>query len=195
MKTTRLEAFSDGVLAIVITVMVLEMKVPKGTDSSALRPMLPVLGSYVMSFIYVGIYWNNHHNLLQTTDRINGAALWANLHLLFWLSLVPFVTGWMGANEFAELPTALYGVVLLCAALSWRILQSVLASSDNRNLRLKEALGDDLKGKISIALYVAAIGLAFVLAWAAIGIYVLVAVIWFVPDRRFERAVEVDVVE
>ena len=134
MKTTRLEAFSDGVLAIVITIMVLEMKVPRGTDWSALRPLLPVFGSYVLSFIYVGVYWNNHHNLLHATETIGGAALWANLHLLFWLSLIPFVTGWMGGNEFAPLPTALYGVVLLVSAVAWIILQTVLTSARLRTL-------------------------------------------------------------
>ena len=188
MKSSRLEAFSDGVLAIVITIMVLEMKVPHGTDWSALAPMLPVFGSYVMSFIYIGIYWNNHHHLLHVTDKVSGNALWANLHLLFWLSLIPFVTGWLGENELAALPTALYGVVLLMAALAWTVLQTVLANRPIENPRLNNAVGKDWKGKLSLVLYVVGIGLAFVMPWASIAIYVLVAAIWFIPDRRFENA-------
>ncbi len=189
MTTSRLEAFSDGVLAIVITIMVLEMKVPHGTDWSALAPLLPVFGSYVMSFIYIGIYWNNHHHLLHVTENISGIALWANLHLLFWLSLIPFVTGWLGENEQAALPTALYGVVLLMAAVAWIVLQTVLASCQEENARLNAAVGKDWKGKLSLALYVVGIGFAFIMPWASIAIYVLVATIWFIPDRRFENAV------
>ena len=192
MKTSRMEAFSDGVLAIVITIMVLEMKVPHESDWHALAPLLPVFGSYVMSFIYLGIYWNNHHHLLHATDNISGKALWANLHLLFWLSLIPFVTGWMGENEFAPLPTALYGVVLLLAGVAWKIFQSVLVSSEMKNERLKKAIGRDWKWWLSKALYVTGIGFAFVLPWAAIILYVAVAIIWFVPDRRFEKAVNFD---
>lgn len=189
MTSSRLEAFSDGVLAIVITIMVLEMKVPHGTDLSALAPMLPVFGSYVMSFIYVGIYWNNHHHLLHATDNVSGKALWANLHLLFWLSLIPFVTGWLGENDLAALPTALYGVVLLMAAVAWAILQASLMSCDQENQRLRDAIGMDWKGKLSLALYVLGIGLAFVQPWASVAIYVLVAGIWFIPDRRIENSV------
>ena len=187
-----MEAFSDGVLAIVITIMVLKMKVPHGTDWSALAPMLPVFGSYVMSFIYIGIYWNNHHHLLHVTDSISGKALWANLHLLFWLSLIPIVTGWLGENELASLPAALYGVVLLMAAVAWLILQTTLADSKHDNSRLRQAVGNDWKGKLSLGLYIVAIALAFVFPWAAIASYVLVAIVWFIPDRRFERAVSSD---
>lgn len=155
----------------------------------ALRPTLPKLGSYIMSFIYVGIYWNNHHHLLHVADKVDGKAMWANLHLLFWLSLIPFVTGWLGENEIAALPTALYGVVLLFAAVGWIILQQALLSCANVNTRLKDAIGIDWKGKSSFVLYVLGIGLAFVSPWAAIGIYALVALIWLVPDRRLEKAV------
>ena len=179
-------------LAIVITIMVLEMKVPHGTDWHALTPLLPVFGSYVMSFIYLGIYWNNHHHLLHATDNISGKALWANLHLLFWLSLIPFVTGWMGENEFAPLPTALYGIVLLLSGVAWKMFQSVLVSGDAMNAPLKAAIGRDRKWWLSNALYAAGIGLAFVVPWLAVLTYVVVAVIWFVPDRRYEKAINLD---
>ena len=188
MNTTRLEAFSDAVIAIVMTIMVLELRVPHGTDLEALRPVLPVFVSYVLSFIYLGIYWNNHHHMLHATHSVNGAVLWANLHLLFWLSLVPFTTGWMGENHFDTLPTAIYGVVLLFAAISYTILQTTIVRHHNdENRLLKEAIGNDLKGKLSMILYVAAIGLAFLNPWIAYAIYIIVAVIWLVPDRRIEK--------
>ncbi len=190
MKTGRLEAFSDGVLAIIITIMVLEMKVPHGADWSALRGLTPVFGTYVMSFIYVGIYWNNHHHLLHLTERVNGLTLWANLHLLFWLSLIPFVTGWMSENQFAPLPTALYGVVLLLSSLAWLLLQTMLLSDKQANAKLREAIGQDLKGKLSFALYAVAIGLAFVSPWIAIAFYILVAIVWLIPDRRMEAHIQ-----
>src|SRR5437773_4609825 len=158
MNKTRLEAFSDGVIAILITIMVLELKVPSGADAQALRPLLPVFLTYLLSFIFLGIYWNNHHHLLHTADRVNGKILWANLHLLFWLSLVPFVTGWMGENHFAPVPTAVYGVVLICAAIAYTILVTALLSEQGPNSRLARALGRDVKGKISILIYAAAIG-------------------------------------
>ena len=190
MNTTRLEAFSDGVIAIIITIMVLELKVPHETDLAALRPLLPVFLTYLLSFIYVGIYWNNHHHMLHTTERVNGAVLWANLHLLFWLSLVPFVTGWMGENHFAAVPTAIYGVVLLGAALAYFLLQSVIIRSQGPGSRLARAVGGDWKGKLSPVLYAAAIALAFVHQALADLLYVAVALIWLVPDRRIERSLE-----
>ena len=186
MPKGRLEAFSDGVIAILITIMVLELKVPHGTDLEALRPLLPVFLTYVLSFIFLGIYWNNHHHLLHATDRINGKILWANLHLLFWLSLIPFVTGWMGENHFAPLPTAGYGVVLLLAAIAYTILQSAIVGLHGPNSRLASAVGNDVKGKLSLALYVVAIPSAFVHQWIADALYVFVALIWLVPDRRIE---------
>jgi uncharacterized membrane protein len=183
----RLEAFSDGVIAILITIMVLELKTPQGTGWAALRPVAPTLLSYVLSFIYLGIYWNNHHHLLQATHRINGKVLWANLHLLFWLSLVPFVTSWTGQNRFAPLPTALYGAVFILAAAAYTILQSVIIAAQGPGSRLAAAVGKDAKGKLSLALYAAAIPLAlFVHPWIAAGLYVTVALIWLVPDRRIE---------
>lgn len=186
MKTTRLEAFSDGVLAIIITIMVLEMKAPHGDTWADLRPILPVFLTYVMSFAYVGIYWNNHHHMFHATQRIGGGVLLANLHLLFWLSLIPFVTGWMGENHFSQLPTALYGVVLLCAAVAYTFLQSTIIRQGGENIRLRDAVGRDIKGKISIALYALAIALAFLAVWAAVSLYVFVALMWLVPDRRIE---------
>ena len=190
METNRLEAFSDGVLAIIITIMVLEMKVPHGADFAALKPMLPVFLSYVLSFIYVGIYWNNHHHLFKACRRVNGAIMWANLHLLFWLSLFPFVTGWMGENHFTPLPTALYGAVLLIAALAYVILQSVIIKEAGPRSKLAAAIGNDWKGKLSAVLYAAGIGLAFVEPPLAGALYVLTALLWFIPDRRIERVVE-----
>jgi uncharacterized membrane protein len=185
----RLEAFSDGVLAIIITIMVLEMKVPVGAaDFADLQPVLPVFVGYVLSFVYVGIYWNNHHHMLHATHQVTGGILWANLHLLFWLSLIPFVTGWMGANHFAAAPTALYGVVMLLAAVAYLILQSVIVSVHGNESVLARAVGKDLKGKLSPILYIAAIGLAFVNAWIAGALYVFVALLWLVPDQRIERA-------
>lgn len=183
----RLEAFSDGVIAIIITIMVLEMKVPHEADLAALRPLIPIFLSYVLSFIYVGIYWNNHHHLLQAVRQINGRVLWANLHWLFWLSLFPFVTGWMGENHFAALPTALYGTVLLFAAIAYFILTRVLIASHGRNSALATALGRDFKGKVSVVIYAVAILLSFVNSWLARMLYALVAVMWLIPDRRIEK--------
>jgi len=184
----RLEAFSDGVIAVIITIMVLEMKAPVGADLAALAPVLPVFLVYLLSFIYIGIYWNNHHHMLHAVERIDGRAMWANLHLLFWLSLVPFVTGWMGGNHFAAVPTALYGCVLLMAAVSYTLLQMALVASNGSHAMLAHAVGRDLKGKLSIVCYVLAIPLAFLNQWISDALYVLVAVIWFVPDRRIEKA-------
>jgi uncharacterized membrane protein len=186
MPKGRLEAFSDGVIAILITIMVLELKVPHGTDLEALRPLLPVFLTYVLSFIFLGIYWNNHHHLLHAAERINGKILWANLHLLFWLSLIPFVTGWMGENHFAPLPTAGYGMVLLLAAIAYTILQTAIVGLHGPNSLLAGAVGNDVKGKLSLALYVIAIPSAFVHQWIADALYVSVALIWLVPDRRIE---------
>jgi uncharacterized membrane protein len=188
MGTGRLEAFSDGVLAIIITIMVLELKVPHGSDLAALRPLLPVLLSYVLSFVYLGIYWNNHHHMLHVTRRVTGGILWANLHLLFWLSLVPVVTAWMGENHYASTPTALYGFVLLMAAIAYYILQNLILRAEGPNAVLALALGRDLKGKLSPLLYVLAIGAAFIDPRIADALYVLVALTWLIPDRRIERA-------
>jgi uncharacterized membrane protein len=188
MTKSRLEAFSDGVLAIIITIMVLELKVPHGASLASLRPMLPTVLSYLLSFVYVAIYWNNHHHMLQVAERVNGAILWANMHLLFWLSLVPFVTGWMGENDFAPAPTAVYGVVLFMAAIAYWILQQRLVAHHGAGSILERATGRNLKGTISPIIYVIAIGLAFVDERIAGTLYVLVALIWLVPDRRFERA-------
>src|SRR5207247_1041439 len=187
MKTNRLEAFSDGVLAIIITIMVLEMKVPHGTNFAALGPVLPVFLSYVLSFIYVGIYWNNHHHLLHVTTRVSGGMLWANLHLLFWLSLFPFATGWMGENHLAATPTAIYGAVLLMAAIAWMILQRAIIAQQGRDSVLAEAVGCDWKGKLSPVLYFLAIPLAFLSSWISSAIYVSVALLWLIPDRRIAR--------
>jgi uncharacterized membrane protein len=184
----RLEAFSDGVLAILITILVLELRVPQGSGFGSLRPLLPVFLSYLLSFIYLGIYWNNHHHLLHTASRVSAGILWANLHLLFWLSLIPFVTGWMGQNHFAAPPTALYGVILLMAAVAYWLLQRNILASQGPHSRLAEAIGRDLKGKLSPVLYAIAIPSAFASRWLAGGLYVLVALIWLVPDRRIERA-------
>jgi uncharacterized membrane protein len=189
MTTTRLEAFSDAVIAIVITILVLELKVPHGPELSALRELVPVILSYVLSFVYLGIYWNNHHHMLVLTDRVNGAILWANLHLLFWLSLVPFTTAWMGENDFAAVPTAVYGIDLLLAAIAYFILQTAIIAQEGPDSRLKAALGRDLKGKASPVLYVAGILLSFVAPWAGLSIYVFVALVWLVPDRRIESVV------
>ena len=188
MNKSRLEAFSDGVIAILITIMVLELRIPHGDDLGALGPLLPVFLTYILSFIYLGIYWNNHHHMLQATREINGGIMWANLHLLFWLSLVPFVTGWMGENHFAPLPTAVYGVVLLCSAIAYVVLQTLIVKHHHgENVKLKEAVGNDLKGKISPVLYAAAIPLAFYNQWISDAIYVFVAGMWLVPDRRIEK--------
>lgn len=189
MPKNRLEAFSDGVLAIIITIMVLEMKVPHGDNIEALAPLFPVFMSYVLSFIYLGIYWNNHHHMLHTSDIVSGSVLWANLHLLFWLSLVPVATGWMGENSFAAAPSAIYGGVLLMAALAYWVLQQRIIASQGPDSLLKKAVGRDWKGKVSPVLYVVAIALAFWWSWVSIGLYVLVALLWLVPDRRIERVV------
>jgi len=186
MSSSRLEAFSDGVIAIIITIMVLEMKVPTGTDWSTLRPLLPIFLSYVMSFVYLGIYWNNHHHMLHLLDRVSGGILWANMHLLFWLSLVPFVTGWMGENHFAARPTAIYGVVLLMAAIAYYILQSAIIRRQGERSLLKRAIGRDLKGKVSPILYTLAIAVTFWNKWFAVSIFILVALMWLIPDRRIE---------
>ena len=187
MGKNRMEAFSDGVLAIIITIMVLEMKVPVGSDFAALRPLIPVFFSYVLSFVYIGIYWNNHHHMLHVTQQVSGSILWANLHLLFWLSLFPFVTGWMGENHFAPEPTMLYGVVLFMAAVAYFILQQAIIARHGRQSLLATAVGRDLKGRISPAIYAVAIGTAFLAPWISQALYVLVAAIWLVPDRRIER--------
>jgi uncharacterized membrane protein len=187
MKTTRLEAFSDGVLAIIITIMVLELKVPHTVDLAALKPVLPVLLSYVLSFIYIGIYWNNHHHLFQVTEHVSGGILWANLHLLFWLSLFPFTTAWMGENHLAAIPTAIYGFVLLMAAIAYQLLVYTIVAREGRQSLLARAIGKDWKGKLSPVLYVAAIPLAFVSSWIASAVYVFVALVWFIPDPRIER--------
>lgn len=189
MSTLRLEAFSDAVIAIVITIMVLELKVPEGTDLGSLQP-LPKLLTYILSFVYLAIYWNNHHHLLQATARANGSILWANTHLLFWLSLVPVVTGWTGEHPAAKMPAVVYGAVLLMAAIAYYVLQLSIIKSEGRASRLKEILGKDLKGKVSPVLYAVAIGLSFVSPWAAYAIYAFVALLWLVPDRRIESRLD-----
>jgi uncharacterized membrane protein len=183
----RLEAFSDGVLAIIITIMVLELRVPHGEDLSALGPLIPVFISYVLSFVYLGIYWNNHHHMLHAVSKVNGPILWANLHLLFWLSLVPFVTGWMGENQFAARPVALYGVVLIMAAVAYFILSRALINHHGRDSALARAVGKDFKGKVSVLIYAVAIAISFLSRWAAFGLYIFVALMWLIPDRRIER--------
>jgi uncharacterized membrane protein len=190
MGKVRLEAFSDGVMAIIITVMLLEMKVPHGATLHSLLPVLPVFLCYVLSFIYLGIYWNNHHHMLHLCRRITGSILWANLHLLFWLSLIPFATGWMGENRFASAPAALYGLVLLLAAIAYWILQQQIIASQGADSILRKAIGGDWKGKLSPVLYAAAIPLAFWCRWLSLGLYCLVAGIWLVPDRRIEKVTE-----
>ena len=195
MRSGRVEAFSDAVIAIVMTVMVLELRVPSSTTWDALKPLVPVFLTYVLSFVYLGIYWNNHHHLLQATERVNGAVLWANLHLLFWLSLFPFATGWLGENHVAVLPTVLYGVVLLLAAMAYYMLQSVIVAEQGPGSALKAALGRDLKGKLSPVIYAVAIGLAFMDPWLAISLYVVVALLWLVPDRRIESRVNEGAIE
>ena len=189
MQKERLNAFSDGVLAIIITIMVLELKVPHGADWAALTGLLPVFLSYVLSFVYVGIYWNNHHHLLHASHGINGAIMWANMHLLFWLSLIPFATGWMGENHFAELPVAVYGVSLLMPALAYYILQLCIVRANGADKTLANALGRDIKGKLSPLFYIAGIGLAFVDPRISSALYIAVALMWLVPDRRIEKTV------
>jgi uncharacterized membrane protein len=183
----RLEAFSDAVIAIIITIMVLELTVPHGEDLRSLTPLAPIFLSYVLSFVFLGIYWNNHHHMLQAVQHVNGQVLWGNLHLLFWLSLVPFVTGWMGENHFGAWPVALYGAVMLMAAIAYNILSQALIRLHGRHSALAVAVGNDFKGKISVVLWAAAIGLAFWSRWMALAIYVLVAVMWLIPDRRIEK--------
>jgi uncharacterized membrane protein len=187
MSKNRLEAFSDGVIAILMTIMVLELKVPDGTDVEALRPLFPVFLAYVLSFVFVGIYWTNHHHLIQATTRITGGVLWANIHLLFWLSLTPFATAWMGENHNAPLPTAAYGGVLLATAIAYTILVRTLLAVEGPGSRLAKAIGSDLKGYLSLAIYTTAIPLAFVDQTISDALYVTVALIWLVPDRRIER--------
>jgi len=190
MEKNRIEAFSDGVLAIIITIMVLEMKVPHGSDIVALKPLLPVFLSYVLSFVYLGIYWNNHHHLLKAVRTVNGAMMWANLHLLFWLSLFPFVTGWMGENHFTPVPSAFYGAVLLMAAVAYYILQNIIVAQRGHDSRLAAAIGRDFKGKLSPLLYAAGIGASFFWPWIAGCIYVSVALMWLIPDRRIQQVVD-----
>ena len=189
MSRGRLEAFSDGVIAILITIMVLELKVPHGSDLAAMRPLVPVLLCYLLSFVFLGIYWNNHHHLLQVVKYVDGKVLWANLHLLFWLSLIPFVTNWMGENHFAGWPAAMYGVVLVCAAVAYSILVHTLLSLHDKDSALAQAIGSDFKGNLSVAIYLAAIPLAFVRSWIACSLYVVVAIMWLVPDRRIEKTI------
>jgi len=190
MKTSRLEAFSDGVLAIIITIMVLELKVPHTVELAALKPLLPVLLSYVLSFIYIGIYWNNHHHLFQATEQVSGGILWANLHLLFWLSLFPFTTGWIGENGLSAIPTAVYGFVLLMAAIAYYILERAIIAKEGRDSLVARAVGGEWKGRLSLVLYFAAILLAFVSPWIASGLYVFNALLWLIPDPRIERKLE-----
>jgi TMEM175 potassium channel family protein len=189
MPTNRMEAFSDGVIAILITVMVLELHVPHGTDWTALRGSVPTLSTYLLSYVYLGIYWNNHHHMLMVTQAVGGAVLWANLHLLFWLSLVPFATGWMGENHFASVPTAAYGIVLLGAAIAYYILRTTIIRREGPGSALAAAVGRDLKGKVSPVLYVVGIAVSFADRWLALAVYVVVALMWLVPDRRVERTI------
>lgn len=182
-----MEAFSDGVIAILITIMVLELAAPHEATLAALRPLTPTFLSYVLSFIYLGIYWNNHHHLMQAAERVNGRVLWANLHLLFWLSLVPFVTSWMGQNHFAPSPVALYGIVLVCAGIAYTILTRALTALHGSHSRIATAVGSDFKGKISVVCYLVAIPMAYVRPWIACGVYLSIAIVWLIPDRRIER--------
>jgi uncharacterized membrane protein len=184
--TGRLEAFSDGVIAIIITIMVLELKVPHGADWEAVRPLLPVFLTYVLSYVFIGIYWNNHHHMLHACERINGKILWANLHLLFWLSLIPFVTGWMGENHFAPIPTAMYGSVLLLSGVAYTLLEKLIIAHQGPESKIASAVGHETKGMLSIALYAVAIALAFVNEWISDAIYVFVALMWLIPDPRIE---------
>lgn len=187
MNKSRLEAFSDGVLAIILTIMVLEIKVPEGADTVSLQKLFPVFISYVLSFIYIGIYWNNHHHMLHSMTKVNGKILWANLHLLFWLSLVPLATRWVGENHFAKLPMALYGFILLMAGVAYYILQTIIVKSQGQNSLLKKAIGKDFKGNASPILYIMGIVFSFFSEWLAGAVYILVALMWLVPDKRIER--------
>ena len=186
MSKERLVAFSDGVIAVIITIMVLELKVPHGEELQSIRPLIPVFLSYVLSFIYVGIYWNNHHHLLQAAEHVNGSILWANLHLLFWLSLIPFTTGWMGENHVAPLPVACYGFVLLCCGIAYTILNRALIGNHEAGSLVSKSAGVNVKGKLSITFYVAAIAFAFVIPWVSVALYVVVALTWLIPERRIE---------
>jgi uncharacterized membrane protein len=190
MSKERMLAFSDGVIAVLITIMVLELKVPHGSGSAAVAPLVPVFLTYILSYVVLGIYWNNHHHMFQLCHRINGMILWANLHLLFWLSLIPFVTGWMGENHFAALPTAAYGVVMVGAALSYTILQTAILKEEGPSSKLATAVGSDTKGKLSLVMYVAAIPLAFINEFISDALYVAVALMWFLPDRRIEKTIQ-----
>jgi uncharacterized membrane protein len=189
MPTSRMEAFTDGVIAILITIMVLELRIPHGTTWGALHESLPALLTYVLSFVYLGIYWNNHHHMLMATTHVSGLVLWANLHLLFWLSLIPFTTGWMGENHFAAIPVAAYGIVLLASSLAYYVLQTSIIRKEGTGSALAAAIGRDVKGKLSPVLYAAGVGLAFLDRWAGVAIYVIVALIWLAPDRRVERTI------
>ena len=192
MNKTRLEAFSDGVIAILITIMVLELRIPEGADWDSVQPIVPVFLTYVLSFVFLGIYWSNHHHLLHMADRITGGIMWANLHLLFWLSLIPFATGWTGRNHFEPLPTAMYGAVQLLSAVSYTILVRMIIAAQGPSSRLKAAIGSDAKGYLSLAMYAAAIPLAFVNRWIAYALYVAVVLMWLVPDRRIERRLDAE---
>jgi len=188
MGKNRLEAFSDGVIAIIITIMVLELKVPHGENLETLSPLVPVFLSYVLSFVYVGIYWNNHHHMLHTCNKVTGPILWANMHLLFWLSIMPFATGWMGENHFAAIPSALYGFILFMSAMAYWTLQQMIIASQGMDSLLKKAVGSDWKGKLSPVIYISAMVLAFWSQWISMALYVLAALIWLVPDKRIEQA-------
>jgi len=190
MNKQRLEAFSDGVFAIIITIMVLELRIPHGGEWASLKPLLPVIISYVLSFIYIGIYWNNHHHMMQAVKSVNGTVLWANLHLLFWLSLIPFVTGWMGENHFAPATLALYGFILLMNGIAYSILSTALIRLHGKNSALGAAVRGGTKGKVSVAIYATAILLSFVNSWISLALYVIVAAIWFIPDRRIEQELD-----
>ena len=192
MNSGRLEAFSDGVIAILITIMVLELKIPQGADWAALRPLVPALLTYVLSFVYLGIYWNNHHHMFHATESVNGTVLWANLNLLFWLSLVPFATAWVGRNYSAPLPTAIYGALFFLAAVAYTILLKTIIKHQGPDSRLAAAIGDDMKGKLSLVLYLLAIPLAFVNTLISDALYVAVALIWFIPDRRIEKELGIE---
>jgi uncharacterized membrane protein len=189
MQKNRLEAFSDGVLAIIITIMVLEMKVPHGADLASLKALAPKFLSYILSFVYIGIYWSNHHHMMHAVEHIDGKSLWANMHLLFWLSLIPFGSGWMGENNFAQLPVIGYGILLFMSAIAYYILAHSLASLHQKNSTLVKALGEDKKGKISVILYAAAVGIAFLNAWISLAMYAVVALMWFIPDSRIEKKI------
>lgn len=190
MNKNRLEAFSDGVLAIIITVMILEIKIPHGNQVTDLIPVLPVFLSYILSFLYIAIYWNNHHHMMHTVKHVNGSILWANMHLLFWLSLIPFVTGWIGQSNFTKVPMIFYGIILFMAAISYYILQGRIVKADGPESILSKAIGKDIKGKSSIVLYAIAIGLCWICQWISGGIYIIVALIWLIPDKRIEKIVQ-----